>query len=176
MAILAVVSPEAFRPYVVGAGVASVLWYVVVIVVVMAGTGSYLLGSYGEQWTSDALRKLSRHGWRLIEHVPLQYGDIDHVLLGPGGAYAIETKNSSRRWDLADPDRRLMEAIDQARGCANRLRKLLLEHSVRIRTDVRPLVVLWGTASATQSTFDGVQVVHGSALSEWKDSLGVRAH
>lgn len=172
--MLTVLSPDWLRPYVAGAGLASVFWYVVLMVVVMAGTASYLLGAYGEQATSDALHKLERQGWRLVEHLPLEYGDIDHVLVGPGGVYAVETKNTSGRWDLNDPDERLQDALQQARRCADRLRVLLLEHSVRLRADVRPLVVLWGQANATMATLEGVDIVHGPEMSQWKESLGTR--
>lgn len=172
VAVLVVLSPHSLRPYVLGAGLASAFWYVVLMVVVMSGTGSYLLGSYGEQWTSEALRKLERHGWRLLEHLPLEYGDIDHVLVGPGGVYAVETKNTSGLWDLDEPDERLRDALEQARRCADRLRVLLLERSVRVRTEVRPLVVLWGRASSRVATLEGVDVVHGPDLSLWKESLG----
>lgn len=171
VAVVAFFSPPSIQPYVIGAGVASVFWYVALMVVVMSGTATYLLGADGERWTSAALHKLTRHGWRLVEHVPLQYGDIDHVLVGPGGAFAVETKNTSGRWDLDERDDRIADAAVQARRCADRLRALLLEHSVRLRTEVRPLVVLWGRATATHGTVDGVEVVHGSALGEWTESL-----
>jgi hypothetical protein len=171
VAFVALISPPSVRPYVIGAGLASVFWYGALTVVVMAGTGTYLLGADGERWTSDELRKLTRHGWRLVEHVPLAYGDIDHVLIGPGGVYAVETKNTSGRWDLGDCDDRIVDAVTQARRCADRLRALLLEHSVRLRAEVRPLVVVWGRATADRATVDGVDVIHGSALAEWTQSL-----
>lgn len=147
-------------------------WYVTLLVVVMAGTGPWLLGVYGEQWTSDALRKLRHDGWRLIERVPLEYGDIDHVLIGPGGVFAVESKNTAGRWALDDLDGRIADAVRQARRCADRLRVLLMEHSIRLRTGVRPLVVLWGPASFNSSTIDGVEVVHGPVLTHWRTTLG----
>lgn len=172
VAVLCALSPHSLRPYLIGAGAVSGFWYIALTVVVMTGTGTYLLGADGERWTSDALRKLTRHGWQLIEHVPLEREDIDHVLIGPGGAFAVETKNTSGRWELNKPDQRVTDAAAQARRCAERLRVLLMEHSVRLRADVQPLVVLWGPANADRATVHGVQVVRGSALAEWKGSLG----
>jgi hypothetical protein len=95
--VIALLAPDRLRPYVVGAGVASAFWYVALIAVQLAGTTSYLLGAQGEEWTSDGLCKLRRRGWHLIEHVPLEWGDIDHALVGrpPGSSTTEEVERAA---------------------------------------------------------------------------------
>ncbi|MDP9418750.1 MAG: NERD domain-containing protein [Actinomycetota bacterium] len=169
--ITAVAGPTRLRPYLVGAGVASAFWYLAMITVQFTGTERFLLGASGEEWTSDALRKLSRRGWHLIDHVPLRWGDIDHVLVGPGGAYAIETKATHGEWNPIEPDDRLRHAVEQARERAERLHFVLMSEDIKIRTVVQPVVVLWGTTTTAVAQLDGVQVMHGSQVRDWRRHL-----
>ncbi|MCE5279286.1 MAG: nuclease-related domain-containing protein [Planctomycetaceae bacterium] len=58
---------------------------------------SYSLGAKGEVYVSQCLDKLKANGWRLFEDVPNEKGNVDHVLVGPGGIFTIETKTHSRK-------------------------------------------------------------------------------
>lgn len=54
-------------------------------------------GRSGEQQVGRKLDRLSRHGWKLINSVPLPKGsDIDHLLVGPAGVFCVNTKNHGR--------------------------------------------------------------------------------
>jgi hypothetical protein len=170
--VVAVVVPDGLSPYVIGFGAASACWYLALMAVQVAGTTSYLLGSQGEEWTSEGLRKLRRRGWHVIEHVPLKHGDIDHVLLGPGGAFAIETKATTRTWNLDEPDRWLLQAIAQCNDRAEQLRHLLRSGSNGLRTAPTPVLVLWGNMTGRRDHLDGVTIVHGSELRAWTKQLG----
>ena len=55
------------------------------------------IGGEAEQWTAAELAKLDDRTWRVYHDVPLRYGNIDHVVVGPGRVYAVETKWSSAR-------------------------------------------------------------------------------
>ena len=55
------------------------------------------IGGEAEQWTAAELAKLDDRTWRAYHDVPLRYGNIDHVVVGPGRVYAVETKWSSAR-------------------------------------------------------------------------------
>lgn len=57
----------------------------------------YSLGYKGEVYVSQCLDKLKAQGWRLFEDVPNEKGNVDHVLVGPGGIFTIETKTHSRK-------------------------------------------------------------------------------
>ncbi|MEV0525811.1 nuclease-related domain-containing protein [Streptomyces sp. NPDC050439] len=40
------------------------------------------------------MARLSSYGWRVLHGVPkANGGDIDHLLIGPGGVFSINTKN-----------------------------------------------------------------------------------
>ncbi|MFG2428249.1 NERD domain-containing protein [Streptomyces sp. NPDC048590] len=46
----------------------------------------------GERRVGSELRRLTRHGWRILHSVPLPDGtEIGHLLIGPGGVFAVTT-------------------------------------------------------------------------------------
>lgn len=69
--------------------------------------GNYYLGWFGERMTAEELEPLREQGWRVFHDVPAERGgiefNIDHVLVGPGGVFSIETK--MRRKGQARPGR-----------------------------------------------------------------------
>jgi hypothetical protein len=52
-------------------------------------------GLLGERIVGKELGRLARHGWRTLHSIPLPRlnADIDHLLIGPGGVFTINTKN-----------------------------------------------------------------------------------
>jgi len=54
------------------------------------------LGYFGERVVAEALEPLKLRGWRIFHDVPCTTAgapcNIDHVAIGPGGVFAIETK------------------------------------------------------------------------------------
>lgn len=52
-------------------------------------------GAEGEEHVGSRLERLTEQGWHVLHSVPVgQRGsDIDHVLIGPGGVFTINTKN-----------------------------------------------------------------------------------
>ncbi|MFJ4737752.1 nuclease-related domain-containing protein [Streptomyces sp. NPDC088775] len=57
-------------------------------------TDSWKAGLRGERVVSRELARLSRHNWRTLHSVPLSpTWDIDHLLVGLGGVFSINTKN-----------------------------------------------------------------------------------
>jgi hypothetical protein len=98
------------RGTVLGASVASGLWFDAWIAVVWTGAASKFMGVNGELWTADELRKLDDKGWRLINglHLNDPY-DIDHVAVGPGGVLVVESKWSASAWPLNGPGPKFME-------------------------------------------------------------------
>ncbi|MGW4233705.1 NERD domain-containing protein [Streptomyces sp. NPDC004980] len=48
----------------------------------------------GERRVGVELRRLTRHGWRVLHSVPLPDGvEIGHLLIGPGGVFAVRTEH-----------------------------------------------------------------------------------
>jgi hypothetical protein len=54
------------------------------------------LGFFGERVVAEFLEPMKSSGWRIFHDVPCEMGhekfNIDHVAVGPGGVYAIETR------------------------------------------------------------------------------------
>ncbi len=52
-------------------------------------------GAEGEEAVAARLSKLERQGWRFLHSVPVGKGasDIDHVAIGSGGVFTLNTKN-----------------------------------------------------------------------------------
>lgn len=106
-----------------------------------------------------------------MNHVALRPWDIDHVLVGPGGVIAVETKWSADGWTLDPPESRLMAAVDQVRNNARDLRLWRPELRSADAGTTRAVVFLWGGTRAFQTKpadsldFGGVQVVYGNRRS-----------
>lgn len=56
---------------------------------------AWRVGAKGEASIGAKLDKLTKHGWYVLHAVPVGQGtsDIDHVVIGPGGVYTVNTKN-----------------------------------------------------------------------------------
>jgi hypothetical protein len=55
---------------------------------------SWRIGADGEETVGARLEKLRTDGWQLLHSVPVgnRDSDIDHVLIGPGGVFTLNTK------------------------------------------------------------------------------------
>ncbi|MGA5413306.1 nuclease-related domain-containing protein [Streptomyces pseudogriseolus] len=59
---------------------------------------SWRKGLAGERRVGAELNRLERHGWRVLHSIPLaNQVDIDHLLIGPGGVFSINTKHHHKR-------------------------------------------------------------------------------
>ncbi|KPI29744.1 NERD domain protein [Actinobacteria bacterium OV320] len=55
---------------------------------------SWRKGLAGERRVGAELNRLARHGWRVLHSIPLaDKVDVDHLLVGPGGVFSINTKH-----------------------------------------------------------------------------------
>jgi hypothetical protein len=131
-------------------------------------------GAEAERWSSSELRKLRRHGWRSIDGVEFDGYDVDHVALGRGGVYAIETKRTSIPWTVDDqgvvaPTR---DPLDQAARGARSIRLLLTTYGIKV--DVRPALILWGQGAPDTGggrVVRGVKVLTGRESRQWNEAL-----
>ncbi len=53
----------------------------------------WLRGANGEREVGQVLAGLEADGWLTLHGVSLGRGDVDHVLIGPGGVFTVETKS-----------------------------------------------------------------------------------
>jgi hypothetical protein len=59
---------------------------------------SWRKGLAGERRVGAELNRLGRHGWRVLHSIPLANKvDIDHLLIGPGGVFSINTKHHHKK-------------------------------------------------------------------------------
>lgn len=163
------------RGLMVGTSTTAVAGLVSFWVVQATGTAPTMMGDQGEQWTAQQLRRMRRRGWRVVNHVTLRHWDIDHVLVGPGGAYAIETKWSATPWRTSPPERRIAEACGQVFANSRDLTLWLRRHGLGA---VEPVVFLWGSGTkdlpAVQRVVAGprgVSVVSGPSAASWLATL-----
>ena len=157
--------------YAIGTAATGIAAALLIAMIIQTGTGPTMAGEWAELWTAQALRPLSSAGYHLINHVQVDdYGDVDHVLLGPQGIYLIETKWSATAWELTNPV--LQGAVRRMHFKAREVRRQLSDLPPAA---VVPVVALWGQAAAAASTGTGVHklkdfdsnVMAGMQLERW---------
>jgi hypothetical protein len=101
--------------------------------------------------------------------------NVDHVLYGPRGVVAVETKFTSMTWTargstLEGP---VGEPLDQALRAARRIRLLLKSKGIVV--DVAPALAVWGPGSRAlrTSTIGGIHLLVGRQQKEWARHLPV---
>ena len=116
------------------------------------------MGLDGERATGEELNQLMKHGYRVYHDLQAGKFNIDHIVIGPSGVYAVETKYRSKvagngtngvkvlrdNDRLCFPDNRIdSKAIPQARAQAKWLSEFLTK-SVGKQTTVQAMVALPG--------------------------------
>jgi hypothetical protein len=171
IADLLLVHDRLLRGLYIGALVTAIPLLVWTFVVDATGTSSYNMGDQAEQWTAQELRKARKRGWKVINHVPLDGQDVDHVLIGGSGVWVIETKWSSRDWRDAHHRARIKEAAERTKARARTLR--LWQPMKALGIEPVPVVVLWGGRTNSWPIQDkqfhegGVLVIAGGAMKAW---------
>jgi len=121
-----------------------------------------------ELGTESVLRKLDEGGW-----VSARSGSFEHLVVGPTGAFLLETKRIEgeamlREGVLAvlrDGSWRGDETLaGRMRTSAREARRLLGAANINW---VAPVVVLWCEFPAQLAEYGGVTYVHGSRLADW---------
>jgi hypothetical protein len=152
----------------VGVSLGALLFFSHVLYVAL-GLGHRSMGADAEQWTAAELGKLD-HRWSVFHDVPLSRSNVDHVAIGPGRVYAIETKWTAR----SDIDRFLNGATWQAARQASELARELKTRG--LGREVRPLLVVWGPGIADRlgeqpRAVNKVPVVAGHHSSVWRGRM-----
>lgn len=153
--------PNAVAPYAVGAIGASAVWAIYVLWLDTSGVASLRAGIEGERFTGLTLRPLARRGWRLVHHVMLRFRDVDHVLVGPGGLLAIESKYRAR-WERVPPQK-----FAEWASIANKSARDVY-HRTGQHHPAAAVVVLWGRHATdvmpVPTELDGVTFCAGADL------------
>lgn len=160
--------------FVVGALVVSILW----MIQLFSGSQNQLYGLLGEKGTAEALltRRMRRQGWSLVHGLTFErQGNVDHVLVGPGGVFAVESKWTNEPWSTTPRvNPRLDDAMCQARLSARKIMLTLMACHLLEGVTVRAVVVVWGPGAPDLPDGwmeeAGVIVVEGRRAQRWTRS------
>ncbi|MFF7855689.1 nuclease-related domain-containing protein [Streptomyces sp. NPDC007904] len=102
-----------------------------------------------EQTVGEALDRMDGAGWHALHSVPLPGGDrIHHLLIGPGGLYALHALPAyKQRVTVADP--RVGLGRREAQPLLRRVRADADRASYALTAEVRPALVLVGASQVT---------------------------
>lgn len=173
--------PTVVTAYLLGFLNASALATFAWIVFLASGSYRHSTGKTGEEATAGVVDtgRRRRRGWRVVHGIYfVGHGDVDHVLIGPGGVFVIESKWTSRRCSIdGGAVHGLMgrEPVAQAREGAQKIERLLRHGPLGLDVEVRPVVVLWGPGRIRfdqgRETVDGVLVCDGPRDEQWLPDL-----
>lgn len=146
-----------------------ILGLFVMVFLVATGIAQRQMGGAAEQWTAELFNELDRGRWFVAHDVSFGSVKIDHVLVGPGRIYAVETK-----WTSWQGNTRFVKgALACAERNAVKLSSLLASHDLLRK--VTPLVVVWGPHTremqAEPEWLDGVGLVAGVHAESWLSKL-----
>jgi hypothetical protein len=136
------------------------------------------IGAEGERKTEKALRRLAKAGWRSVHDIQGRYGNLDHVTVGSGGAYLLESKNLQGVVEIYAGAPRLQRRHDpDAQTDFRRVRQRALHAAARLsenleqgtgeRVWVQAVVVFWSEFPAGIVDEGRCVFIHGSKLRSW---------
>ena len=123
-----------------------------------------------EEFTASELRRLRLKGWKRLDHVEFHAYDVDHVIVGPGGVFVIETKYNNVSWPISDnrfDNTWANDAVAQARRNADHI-KALLAQKLKASYEAQAILMIWGdgrpSLDSTTEVSRGVVVATGGLL------------
>ena len=132
-------------------------------------------GAAGEKWTAQELDKLESP-WQVFHDLPDGRGNWDHVVVGPGGVFLIDSKNLSEPAIVDESGLRagrLHYGGARSRGAAVRLKEAIARECGRAQW-VQAVVTVWGTLDDATTERDSVFYVRGEDLADWLQEQGSR--
>ena len=84
-------------------------------------------GAEGEEAVGAILEELSGQGWNAIHDVSLGRGNVDHIAIGPGGVFTIETKSHRGRRSVDRIDRDMLKQAYAQKKLLERITGLEVE-------------------------------------------------
>jgi hypothetical protein len=134
---------------------------------------SWRLGSRGERLVGRTLRLARPFGWRTLHAVPVgsKGSDIDHVVIGPGGVFTLNSKHHRRgkiraRGDAVYVGNKRTRYADNSQYEAARAARLL-SAAVGRPIEVQAALVLVGARSIKGSRTAGIEVLTRPHLLLW---------
>jgi hypothetical protein len=135
--LLVPVGGEQQRVFAAGFLVATGIWVCWLFVVLRSYSAT--TGEWAEGSTRDVLT--SQRGWRVVDDIPMDGWNIDHIAVTPSAVLAVETKYRGAASTSSERHRSDLEA---ARRAAHSARLLLKSATVGEPAPVQAVLVLWG--------------------------------
>ena len=134
-------------------------------------------GAEGERKTEKALEQLERNGWRVVHDVEAQYGNYDHIAVGPSGVYLLDSKNLQGVTEIRKGVPHVRRRHDPDSGYASReIRTKVLLYADRVKQEigrttevqgVQPVVVFWSEFPQAVVVAGRCVYLHGTELASW---------
>jgi len=138
-------------------------------------------GRLGEEATDEAVITWRRRStdWQVVRGLPhVGEGDIGHVLVGPGGVYAIQSTWTPEACELdhgAIVGLHGREPVAQAQESARSVQQLLRDSPDHLDVTVHPVVVVWGPGGPHLddgwAEVDGTLVCRGGKDTAWLEHM-----
>jgi len=139
------------------------------------------LGAEGERKTEKVLRKLGRPRWLVVHDVACARGNYDHIVVGRGGVFLLDTKNLQGIVHMRGEEPYLRRRSDpEADQSCGWIRSGALAGAAHLHDElkrraghapwVKAVVVLWSEFDEDEGVYDKDEMcvfVHGSRLHEW---------
>lgn len=140
---------------------------------------NWQVGAWGEEATAKALMLLDGTQWSVLHDITTEYGNVDHIAVGPGGIFVLDSKRLGGRVSVEDGVVRVQRLDDEdlsyvhSGGTAIRRQAAMTSERImratRIKQWVRPVMVVW--ADFPQRIVEGdCAIVHGDDLVAWLES------
>lgn len=114
--------------------------------------------SQAEMFVAEELNLLLLHGFRVFHDVPIRYGNIDHVVVGASGVFAVNTKAYGRLSDTADQAKLLVDSKNNLLRMPDRNIPIPIE---KLRLEARTLKAFLEDATAQKVEVNSVLALPG---------------
>jgi hypothetical protein len=134
-------------------------------------------GYEGESRTAEVLTSLP-DGWRIWHDVPAANGNYDHIVLGPGGLFVLDSKYLRGELRVGPKGPVVHRSLDddaksELRGMAPQLKaravalRSYLRETTRFTEYVHAVVVTWSAFPQLEVAHDRCSYLAGPELVEW---------
>lgn len=138
---------------------------------IAAGVSERMAGIEVQEGVTKSLKRIA--GSTVIPSLPLERGNIDHIVISPDGVLAVEVKWTTKSIDFNQPRKsaQLRKGLWQANGAARKLQLLLDSADWKFGVEVEPCLVIAGVkvppVTGGVLVIDGVYVVVARQDKEW---------
>lgn len=113
-------------------------------------------GAEGERRTARALQPLEKEGWYVFHDLAAQWGNRDHVLVGPQGVFLVDTKSPSGKVELSG------DVL-----VAHRFGNGTFDYRDKLGPKMRGAAAIWAEFPEQTATGDRFSIVSGDRLVDW---------